>query len=115
MERSIQEYLKKINSRLTLYDCFSILAVICVLTGMILYFFLRARSSSQGVSYIVGSSDSSKAAETSSGKPFASINGKTYTYSWCRGQERIVEKNKIFFASEVEAKNSGRVLSKLCQ
>ena len=115
MERSIQEYLKKINSKLTLYDCLGIFAVIAVLGTSILYFFLQAHSSSQEVSYRVGSSDTSKMVEIASSKPFASRSGKTYTFSWCRGQERIAEKNKIYFASEIDAKNSGRVLSKLCQ
>ncbi len=46
--------------------------------------------------------------------PFGSKKGTTYTFSWCAGSSRISQKNKIFFASEEEAKGFGRRLSKLC-
>lgn len=45
---------------------------------------------------------------------FASRKGKTYTYSWCKGSQAILEKNKIYFTTEEEAKQSGRSLSKMC-
>lgn len=51
----------------------------------------------------------------SSSLPFASKQGKTYTFSWCQGAERIREKNKIFFDNEEAAQQSGRRLSKLCE
>ena len=46
---------------------------------------------------------------------FASINGKTYTFSWCSGADKIKESNKIFFKSEEDAIATGRILSKLCK
>ena len=46
---------------------------------------------------------------------FASKNGKTYTFSWCQGANKIKEENKVFFSSEEEAVKSGRRLSKLCK
>ncbi len=48
-------------------------------------------------------------------RPFASINGKTYTFSWCNGASVISPKNIIYFNTEKEAQNSGRTLSKLCK
>ena len=46
---------------------------------------------------------------------FASRNGKTYTFSWCSGANKIKEENKIFFKSEKDAISTGRALSKLCK
>ena len=48
-------------------------------------------------------------------RPFASKNGKTYTYSWCQNSSVILAKNRIYFKNEQAAQASGRTLSKLCQ
>jgi hypothetical protein len=48
-------------------------------------------------------------------KPFGSKHGKTFTFSWCSGSDRILIKNKIYFSSSEEALASGRSLSKLCK
>lgn len=114
MGYSIQENLKKINSLLSKTDCISlfITAVILVLLSSFLY--IKKETNNIPITYTKYSGEIStiKAINT---KPFASINGKTYTFSWCGGSNSISEKNIIYFENEEYAKESGRVLSKLCQ
>jgi hypothetical protein len=52
--------------------------------------------------------------DVSLAKPFGSKNGTTYTYSWCSGSGRILDKNKIFFLSQEDAEKRGRTLAKTC-
>ena len=113
MGHSIQEYLKKINSKLTTYDCLSVSITLLFLIMFAVYIFIWEKETNIPVSYIVDSSDN-MLKNKEEDRPFASTNGKTYTFSWCRGESRISDKNKIFFSSENEAKNSGRTLSRLC-
>lgn len=44
----------------------------------------------------------------------ASKNGKRYYYPWCGGISRISEKNKIYFASALEAEKFGLTLASGC-
>lgn len=48
-------------------------------------------------------------------RPFGSIHGKTYTYSWCSGSGNIKLANKVYFMSSDDAEAKGRTLSKLCR
>ncbi len=118
---SIQDYLKKINSWLRFTDILSLFvtcAIIVLFTGYIQY---TQRENSQSVVYREGlyediqSKDQHISGGSNDVRPFGSIKGKTYTFSWCQGATRISTKNKIHFASEDEARSSGRTLSKLCR
>ena len=110
---SIQDYLRKINSRLSFLDIASFAVTTLVLVIFALYLFIQKERQDIPVSYISDSSSSLSQIDTS--RPFASRQGKTYTFSWCQGASMIREKNKIYYASEDEAKASGKVLSKFCQ
>jgi hypothetical protein len=111
---SIQDYLKKINSRLTVIDCVSVLFTTLILVLFYGFIHNRYTSSRIPVSYFEQEIDTT-IIEKAESRPFASSKGTTYTFSWCQGANRISAKNKVFFANEDEAKRSGRVLSKLCQ
>ena len=113
MGSSIQDYAKKINSRLTIFDCVSLLVTTVFLLCFLAYLYLEQKANDVPVSYIVGNEEIVSLSGAGS-KPFGSKNGKTYTFSWCSGSARISVKNKIYFTNEAEAKNSGRTLSKLC-
>lgn len=117
MDYSIQEYLKKINSWLSFYDCLSIFATaLCVLL-LSLYMYGTAHANTIETTYISNQNSEIMVQSITSNdsRPFASRKGKTYTFSWCSGSSRIASKNKIFFQSETEAQQSGRTLSKLCK
>ncbi|MFA6608692.1 MAG: hypothetical protein WCT07_02175 [Candidatus Paceibacterota bacterium] len=114
MGYSIQEYLKIINSRVAKLDYISLLITTVFLVSFSFYLYFYKNRENIGVSY--SSSDSNiMDINTSNQNPFASINGKTYTFSWCNGADKIKDFNKISFKTEEDAKNSGRTLSKLCQ
>jgi hypothetical protein len=111
---SIQDYLKKINSKLTTIDCVGLFFTTLIL--VLFYGFVdhKHNSSRVPVSYTEQEIDTITVKKEES-RPFASSKGLTYTFSWCQGAGRISPKNKVFFANEDQAKQSGRVLSKLCQ
>ena len=113
MLHSIQEYLKIINSRLTKLNCMSLLVTTICLALFTLYLYLDKNAENTAVSYV--QNESKFNTNTSDSRPFASISGQTYTFSWCKGANNIILKNRLYFANEQEAKNSGRFLSKLCQ
>ncbi len=118
MGNSIQDYLKKINSRLTLLDCVSLLITCLLLLGFLGYLYLQKEKNSIPVIYRAYSgekSDNKNVNTTEEYRPFASKYGKTYTFSWCSGSGVISEKNKLYFETESEAQKSGRTLSKLCK
>jgi hypothetical protein len=118
MGLSIQDYLKKINSQLTFIDILSLFITCVFLIILAGYIFHIQQKSTEPLVYREGAYENSlKVGEKSSldpSKPFGSSKGKTYTFSWCQGASRISEKNKVYFGSEEEAKQSGRTLSKLC-
>ncbi len=110
---SIQEIIKKINSRLSYLDCLSILCTALFLVFLTFYLHIKSESLQKPVIYRVFSG----ATETDSKdtKPFGSKNGTTYTFSWCQNAGQTKEVNKVYFKSAQEAERAGRTLSKLCQ
>jgi hypothetical protein len=114
MLHSIQDYLKKINSWLSLTDIISLLITASLLVTFALYLHKKSRGTTLPATYIVAEAKD-EIATVSDTRPFASKHGKTYTFSWCQGSSRIKEANKVFFINETEALQSGRTLSKLCK
>jgi YHS domain-containing protein len=122
MLRSIQEFLRKINSylneSLTFIDFMAIIGVILGITGFFTYSTVIDLYERSPVTYIESSASSSnndvKTIEKSS-LIIASKNGKTYYYSWCKGVERIKSENKITFQNEDIAKATGRRLASGCK
>jgi hypothetical protein len=114
MGHSIQEYLKKINSNLTWMDCISLLVTTIILLVGWVYLYTKQLSSNSPVSYIKNEAAFPPPLAADS-RPFASVNGKTYTFSWCQNSKAISTKNRIYFVDEAAAKASGRNLSLLCQ
>ncbi len=113
---SIQDYVKKINSKLSYFDCISLVITLGILILFLGYILIQERQGYQKLVYSQGPREESRElSHTEEVRPFASKNGKTYTFTWCSGSGNIALKNKIYFGSEYEAKNSGRSLSKLCQ
>lgn len=118
MKCSIQEYLKKINSGLILLNCLSVLITTVFLGTFLIFLYKQKKISNIPVSYLEYKDqeiDSGEASSVADSRPFASIYGKTYTFSWCRGSQLIAVKNRIYFITELEAENTGRTLSKLCK
>lgn len=111
MRHSIQEIIKKINSRLSAYDTASIAVASFFLIMLALYVVEKNDSARKGIAY----QEEEVYPEEQEGRPFASRNGPTYTYSWCSGADKIKPGNKVFFRDAEEAEKSGRTLSKLCQ
>jgi hypothetical protein len=109
---SIQEYLKKINSSISLGDCLSLLTTTVILLGAAYYFYYMSKISQSPVIY---DSPFVQAVAKIDERPFASKLGKTYTFDWCQSASTILEKNKLYFKDEIEAQSSGRTLSKLCK
>jgi uncharacterized protein YpmB len=110
---SIQDIVKNINRRLSFYDILALLILAALL--LILTFTIKVGVQPTTVSYEEGLDESSSSSDIAPLSIFASVSGKTYTYSWCQGASRIKEENKIFFRTEDEAKRTGRTLSKLCK
>jgi hypothetical protein len=116
MWHSIQENLKIINSRLSVFDCISLGATALLFCGFVLFLDIQKEAIRKPVLYIPsnGQNQAVLAAPRDS-RPFGSKSGTTYTFFWCQGSAQIKESNKIYFASEDAAKAQGRTLSKLCQ
>ncbi|MFA5131927.1 MAG: hypothetical protein WC444_01215 [Candidatus Paceibacterota bacterium] len=113
MLRSIQDYAKRINSSLPRANVFSLLITALFLLCFTVFLYIKRGADDIPVSYIPNNSPSTDQKEVDS-RPFASKNGKTYTFSWCSGSTNISLKNKIYFVDEATAQASGRTLSKLC-
>ncbi len=115
MWHSIQEYCKKINREISAIDIISLLVTCFFLVGITLYLYNQNQKNVTEIVYTKGKSTmNTEKVSTHDPRPFASRNGKTYTFSWCGGSTRISESNKIYFSNEVDAQKSGRTLSKLC-
>ncbi len=118
---SIQEYLKKINSRLTFVDILSLFTTLMFILTLLFYIQYQEYKNRKDVIYhvavgdVIGVSDGNTTHGVTDARPFGSMKGKTYTFSWCQGSSRISSKNKIYFANEEEAKGRGRALSKMCK
>ena len=115
MGSSIQDYAKKINSRLSFFDCMSILITTVFILLFSVFLYNEKKNNDIPVSYIVNEEGLNSIVMHDEVLPFASINGKTYTFSWCSGSSRISAKNRIYFKNEAEALATGRSLSKLCK
>lgn len=111
---SIQDYLKKINSRITTLNCVSLLVTTLFLSLFTIHLYVKREHGRVPVSYYVNSTESTITAVKEDSRPFGSVKGKTYTFSWCGGQ-RTKPENRIYFDNEEIAKGEGRVLSKLCK
>jgi hypothetical protein len=111
---SIQDYLKNINRSLSTLDCVAIFIIFLVVsTGAL---FLRYKNTISKKDFVYHKiTDVTERSYRKENLPFASKNGATYTFSWCSSSSRILEKNRIYFQSEIEAMQSGRRLSKLCK
>lgn len=111
---SIQDYLKKINSRITALNCISLLVTTLFLLAFLGFLVFERKQTDIPVSYRVATSTESVTSSSTS-LPFSSKNGKTYTFLWCQGAQMILVKNRIYYATKEEAERNGKVLSKLCQ
>ena len=111
----IQERLKKINSGTEN----EILISLCVTTTLFVFFIFYIVSFKQNnniaLEYKEQTMISRNQTKDVNSQIFASMNGKTYTFSWCSGANKIKEMNKVFFKSESDAIATGRTLSKLCK
>jgi hypothetical protein len=99
IKHSIQEYCKKINSRISVIDIISLLITTVGLLIFLLYLDFSQKSRIKEVIYQEGESEIVSAKDVAR-LPFGSVSGKTYTFSWCSGSSRISEKNRIVFSSE---------------
>ena len=116
MMRSIQDYLIKINSRVHIYDIVSLFLLVLILSVFCLYLYEVRIHNDKGITILYKDNPNSQTvvSKQTESRPFGSKSGATYTYTWCSGSSRTLVKNRIYFASEDEAKSSGRTLSKLC-
>jgi hypothetical protein len=114
MGNSIQDYLKKINSGLSWFDCLSVGATALCFLGFAIFIHWKRGEERRPVLYIPAQHPAITTTKNDS-RPFASKNGTTYTFSWCSNSSQIKPANKIYFTSEAQAISSGRTLSKLCQ
>ena len=110
----IQESLKKINRQINNTAIISLTITTILLIIFTFYIQNKEGEKLQEVNYIK-TNKINKQTEITVSDIFASINGKTYTYSWCNGAGKIKKENKVFFNTEEEAKATGRTLSKLCK
>ena len=104
--------MRKINSSLTVFDCVSIFITTVFCVVMAVYFYESVKTKRVPVVYQVASSTSEGNIDV---RPFGSIQGTTYTFAWCQNGKAILQKNKILFKNEDDAKKHGRTLSKLCK
>lgn len=118
---SIQDYSKKINSRITALDIGSLLVTLFSLCILCIIIVQSKKLHATKVIYKEGTgtislynSGTPNDADHDS-RPFGSSKGKTYTFSWCMRSGVIRAANKIYFANEEDAKRSGRTMSKLCK
>jgi hypothetical protein len=114
MWHSIQENLKIINSKLSVFDCVSIGLTTLFLLCFSFFLYTEREASKKPVQYLQSAVQSSQV-QTSDSRPFGSKTGTTYTFSWCSNSSQIKPENKIYFSDETQAVSSGRTLSKLCQ
>ena len=114
----IQERLKKINSQILTELLISVYFTTVLFIFFTFYIVYFNETNSKPLIYkekVEQMTISKQQQGNPNTKIFASVNGKTYTFSWCSGADKIKEINKIFFKSEEEAITTGRTLSKLCK
>jgi hypothetical protein len=111
---SIQDILRNINRRLTFYDIIALFLLLGIL--LLAFLYLKEKEMERyGELRYIESADIVDLEKKPISQIFASKSGKTYTYSWCQGAGRIKDENKVYFATEAEARATGRTLSKLCK
>ena len=110
---SIQDYIKKINRAITGEILISLMVTTVFLVIVASYVYFCTSKNDEPLSYTSFTIEEVMPKKETS-LPFGSVTGKTYTFSWCQGALKIASKNKVYFKNEVEAKASGRTLSKLC-
>jgi hypothetical protein len=114
MWHSIQENLKLINSKLSIFDVISLGLTALYFLAFALFLHWKFLQEKKPLLYLEnGTSYSSNIGADS--RPFGSKNGTTYTFSWCSNSGQIKPANKIYFKDEAQAAASGRTLSKLCK
>ena len=114
----IQERLKKINSQILTELLVSLGLTTVLFLSFTFYIIYLNQTNSKALIYketFEQLAISKQQIVNTDTQIFASVNGKTYTFSWCSGADKIKEENKIFFKSEEEAVATGRTLSKLCK
>jgi len=112
MAHSIQDYLKKINSHIRLEYVVSLTVLLVFLVPLTFILYTKRENTHPETLFIKRKAEVVE--DSSLAQPFGSKNGTTYTYSWCSGSGRILEKNKIFFLSKEDAEKRGRTLAKTC-
>ncbi len=121
IDTSIQDFLRKINSRiLTVVTPFSLIVVTLFCLSFLLFILTLAytvRGERHVFVYQENDVKVSSAQGSQVGKRayFASKSGKVYYSAFCKGGKRVKESSRIYFESEAGAKGSGRTLSKLCE
>lgn len=112
MLHTIPENLSKINSRISGTDAVSLAVTAFIILVFALFLIGQQEGEVAGVVYEPALHEEVKGEDY---RPFASVNGPTYTFSWCQGSDQIKQENIVYFANAEEAEKSGRTLSKLCQ
>ena len=95
MGSSIQEIGKKINSGLSPFDSLSLSITSLFLAACAIWLMADSAKNTTPVTYI--ESEGTVLGEVADNRPFGSVNGPTYTFSWCQGSSSILPKNKIYF------------------
>ena len=121
IDTSIQDFLRKINSRILFYVSpteilffFSLSLSLLLFIGILSF----VTKDERHVFVYTEGKDESVTKESATRKNnayFASKSGKVYYTSFCKAGNRVKEGNRIYFTLESEAKSSGRELSKLCE
>lgn len=111
MAHSIQDYLRKINSSISFYDCLAAALLLMTLGAFTLYLHHEQERLRLPVIYRTGKT---VVRPTVNSRPFGSRKGTTYTYTWCSGSGQIKEANKLYWKNREAAEASGRTFSKLC-
>ncbi len=117
MLQSIQEKSKIINSQIPRPILWSITMIFLVISSFLLYITYLDVKSQGNIVYIKNTSVLTiyYPEKLSANNIVASKNGTKYYYSWCKGVEKIKKENLVTYASEDQAKASGKELSVNCK
>ena len=121
IDTSIQDFLRKINSRLLFYIhpaealFFSSLALSFLIFIITLSFITKE---DRHVFVYTEGKEEVASAQRKGLAPFGYFgakSGKVYYTSFCKAGSRVKEANRVYFSTKEEAFSSGRTLSKLCE
>ena len=118
MRLSIQDFVRKINSYLLYLFPISWIALfaLCSLLFLLYTLVILTVSAPERHAFVLTKGQGVKKEEIATRLPYvASKTGKKYYESLCSAVKRIKEKNRVYFASEEEAKASGREKSAQCE